>query len=186
MEKNINSESLISTPRLQREVLSMKYIEDIFKELTDEVTKMLRVPTPKSIEEEIERVISSQEKMKQWSLLNFVVTDKEKNFIWTCGIIHLDTSTPEMGAWIKQSARGKGYGKEMVGGLINRLENNKKFEYIVHGAHKENIGSRKIADHFGWVLQVDEEGKEKINIEYKFDKSSSFEAVEYRIYPKAE
>ena len=65
MENINNQEPLISTPRLHRELLSMKYIQDIFQELTDEVTKYLRVPTPKKIEEEEERVISSQEKMKQ-------------------------------------------------------------------------------------------------------------------------
>ena len=65
MEKNTSSESIITTPRLQREVLSMKYIQDIFKELTDEVTKYIRVPTPKKIEEEEQRVLSSQEKMKE-------------------------------------------------------------------------------------------------------------------------
>ena len=64
--ENINTnEPLITTPRLRRELLSMKYIQDIYKELTDEVTKYLRVPTPKNIEEEEQRVISSQEKMKQ-------------------------------------------------------------------------------------------------------------------------
>ena len=63
--KYINNHLPISTPRLQLELVSMKYVEEIFKEFTDEVTKTLRASTPKKIEEEAERVIRSQEKYKQ-------------------------------------------------------------------------------------------------------------------------
>ena len=184
MEKNTSSESIITTPRLQREVLSMKYIQDIFKELTDEVTKYIRVPTPKKIEEEEQRVLSSQEKMKEWILMNLIVTDTEGNFIWACGIINLSSTTPEIGLRIKESARGKWYGKEMVGWLINRLETHKEFEYIVYHVHKDNIGSRKIAESFGGVLQLNTEGEENIFIQEKFDHSSTYPVVEYRIYKK--
>jgi 5'(3')-deoxyribonucleotidase len=71
----------IQTERLQRELLSMKYIQEIFKELTDEVTKYLRVPTPQKIEQEEEWVIRSQEKYEKGSLINFVVTDASGDFI---------------------------------------------------------------------------------------------------------
>ncbi|MEI6673297.1 MAG: GNAT family N-acetyltransferase [bacterium] len=86
--------------------------------------------------------------------------------------------------WIKESARGKGYGKEMIAGLINRLEAHKKFDYIVYRAHAENIATNKIATSFGGELQLDEQGNPKTFTEHKFDNSSSFEALEYRIPKK--
>lgn len=72
----------------------------------------------------------------------------------------------------------------MIAGLINRLQAHKKFDYIVYRAHVENVATHKIATSFGGELQRDEQGNIKIFIEYKFDNSSSFEAVEYRIYKK--
>jgi len=162
----------------------MKYIQEIFKELTDEVTKYLRATTPKYIEEEEKRILETQEKYKQWIVLNLVATDTEGEFIWSCGITGLNTQTPEVWLWIKQSARWKGYGKEMIGVLIKRLENYKEFDYIIYGTCTENVGSQKIAEFFGGELQRDESGNAKIFTEWKFDKSSSFDAVEYRIYKK--
>lgn len=99
-------------------------------------------------------------------------------------MIDLNTPVPEVGLRIKQSARGKGYGKEMVDTLIKWLENHRTFEYISYKVHIDNIGSRKIAERFGAVLQLDDTGKEKVFTDQKFDRSSSLPTVEYRIYKK--
>lgn len=69
----------------------------------------------------------------------------------------LNTSTPEIGLRLKESARGKGYGKEMIAGLIKRLEAHKKFEYIIYRAHVENVATNKIAKSLGGELQLDEQ-----------------------------
>jgi RimJ/RimL family protein N-acetyltransferase len=61
----------------------------------------------------------------------------------------LNTSTPELGLWIKESARGKGYGKEMIAGLIKRLETHKQFDYILYRTHVDNVATKKIAESFG-------------------------------------
>lgn len=182
--KNILQHVPITTQRLQLESLSMKYVQEIFKEFTDEVTKYLRAITPKHIEEEEKRILETQEKHEKWTDLRLVVTDAEGVFIWCCGVMGLATQTPELWLRIKQSARWKGYGKEMIGALIKRLENHKEFDYIIYRACTENIGSQKIAESFGGELQRDESGNAKIFTERKFDKSSSFDAVEYRIYKK--
>jgi [ribosomal protein S5]-alanine N-acetyltransferase len=81
MENTEKLEIQISTKRLQRETVSMKYIQEIFKEFTDDVTKRLRTSTPKTIEEEYARVERSIEKYKNRTDVNFTVTDKEGNFI---------------------------------------------------------------------------------------------------------
>jgi len=183
--ENIEIQNIqITTERLQWELLSMKYIQEIFEEFTDEVTKRLRASTPKTIQEEEDRVKRSIEKHKQWTDVNFTVADEQGNFVWCCGIIDLKEKIIEVWLWIKQSERWKWYGKEMIGWLINWLQKNREFDYIKYLAYKENVWSRKIAESFGWELQVDDEGKEIIIDEWKFDKSSSFEAVEYRIHKK--
>ncbi len=184
MENREKQNILFSTETLQREELSMKYVQEIFKELTDEVTKYLRVPTPKKIEQEEDRIRNSKEKHLAGGKMNFIVTDTQGDFIGTCGVENLDTKTPELWLWLKQSARGKGYGKEMIETIIKRVQEHSDFDYLVYRAHVDNIATKKIAERFGWELQRDESGNEKIFTEWKFDKSSSFPAVEYRIYNK--
>ncbi len=174
----------IKTERLFLERTTITYVEEIFKEFTDEVTKYLRASTPKNIEEEKQWIERTKEKYNQWTAMSLVVTDTSGAFIWNCEIMHLDTQNPELWLRLKQSARWKGYGKEMIAALIQRLENHKRFDYIIYRACTENIGSRKIAESLGGELQLDEQGNAKILIEHKFDNSSSFEAVEYRIYKK--
>ncbi|HBB03638.1 TPA: hypothetical protein DCZ39_01880 [Patescibacteria group bacterium] len=81
MQKNKEIQILPNTPRLERELLSMKYVEEIFKELTDEVTKYLRVSTPKKIEQEEQWIINSKEKYEKETDVNFIVTDGAGDFI---------------------------------------------------------------------------------------------------------
>lgn len=81
METTGQKELQIETQRLQIEALSMKYIQEIFKEFTDEVTKTLRASTPKVIEEEEERVKRSGEKYINGTDINFTVADREGNFL---------------------------------------------------------------------------------------------------------
>jgi hypothetical protein len=65
MKNTVQNNIPIVTQRLQLELLTMKYIEEIYKEFTDDVTKTLRASTPKSLEDEQQRVISSQEKYEK-------------------------------------------------------------------------------------------------------------------------
>ncbi len=176
--------SHIHTPRLQWHTLSLKYVQEIFKEFTDEVTKYLTASTPSKIEEEEQWIINSADKDNKGICLHRVVTDETWSFVWCCGIDRIDTKTPTLGLRIKQSARGKWYGREMIGGLLAWLEAHKDFEYIIYRAAVENVGSRKIAESFGGVIQRDNQGNEYVFPEWKFDKSSNFPAVEYRIYKK--
>lgn len=171
-----------NTERLQLEALSMKYLQEIYKELTDEVTKYLRVPTPKSIDQEINRINDSQEHHKKWTQINFEVTINWE-FVGCCGYTDLNTPTPELWIWIKESTRGKWYGKEIVSGIINRLKDYKKFDYIIYGAHVDNVATQKIVRSFGGELQIDTNGNPIKTLTRKFDKSASFDSLEYRIYP---
>lgn len=184
MENTEKQNILFTSEKLQRELLSMKYIQEIFKELTDEVTKYLRVSTPKNIEQEENWIRDSKEKYEKGENINFIVTDTQGDFVGICWVEKLKTKTPELWLWLKQSARGKWYGKEMIKTIIKRVQEHSDFDYLIYRAHVDNIATRKIAESFGWVIQLDEKWKEKIFIEEKFDKSLTSEAVEYRIPKK--
>ncbi len=81
MENIATNDIRFSTEKLNRELLSMKYVEEIFKELTDEVTKYLRVSTPTDIQQEKDRIIKSKETYEKGENINFIVTDKTGDFI---------------------------------------------------------------------------------------------------------
>ena len=55
----------IKTERLFLERTTITYVEEIFKEFTDEVTKYLRASTPKNIEEEKQWIERTKEKYNQ-------------------------------------------------------------------------------------------------------------------------
>lgn len=84
MENTEKQNILFTSEKLQRELLSMKYIQEIFKELTDEVTKYLRVSTPKNIEQEENWIRDSKEKYEKGENINFIVTDTQGDFVGIC------------------------------------------------------------------------------------------------------
>ena len=81
MENKEQENILFTTEKLQRELLGIKYVQKIFKELTDNVTKYLRVTTPKEIKQEEDWINSSKEKYEKGTEINFIVTDETGDFI---------------------------------------------------------------------------------------------------------
>ena len=73
--------SHIHTPRLQWHTLSLKYVQEIFKEFTDEVTKYLRASTPSKIEEEEQWIVGAADKDSKGICLHRVVTDETGAFV---------------------------------------------------------------------------------------------------------
>lgn len=81
MKNTTNNLFPIRTERIQLHLVTMKYVEEIFKEFTDEVTKYLRTPTPENLEYEKQWVRKSKLKHKEGIETNFVITDTEGRFI---------------------------------------------------------------------------------------------------------
>ena len=67
-------EVLFSSQNLDWHHLSMIYVEEIYKELTDNVTKYLRVPTPQTIQQEIDRINDSAKAFSRGTQINFILT----------------------------------------------------------------------------------------------------------------
>ena len=86
----------------------------------------------------------------------------------------MNTNIVEVGLWIKKSEQSKGYGTETVKALINFLEQNFDFDYLVYPVDKDNLISRKLPLRFGFLL---------VN-EYKKKKSDThiLNILEYRKY----
>ena len=167
---------VIETDRLRLLSTSEDFVNDIFTEFTKDITKFMLPKSPSAVDETLNFIKTSREKMSQGEELQVVILNiATGEFLGHGGISKLSTDTPELGIWIKRSAHGNKYGREAVGGLKEWAVNNLKFKYLMYPVDKRNVASRKIAESLGGV----------IGAEYKENNMSGdlLDQVEYRIYP---
>lgn len=170
-------ETTISTERLLLVPVSMEFKEDVFREFNQEITQYM-VPRPATDISETEAFITSaREKMKQHKdFVCFIVKKDTKEFFGTVGIHKIDTTTPELGCWIKKAAHGNKYGREAVKALKEWADLNIAYEYLRYPVAIANTASRKIPESLDGVVAREFQGKNGFGVEMP--------EVEYRIYKK--
>ena len=167
----------IKTDRLLLKPISYDYVEDIFKEFTQEITKYMAPKPAETIEETKKFVDNSLKGLMDGNNLQMVILDKINNeFIGCIGLHELNTLEPELGIWTKKSSHHNGYGLEAMTGLIEWTHENIKFNHLKYPVDKRNIASRKIP----------ERNNGKIMKEYKNIGmgGNELDEYEYWIYPK--
>lgn len=143
---NIN----IQTSRLNLVPISLEYANQMFEELTEEITKHLSFYPPKSLKQEYDFIDKSRKDMEEGSAIVLSILDKNtREYLGNVGLTQTDTKTPEMGIWVKKSAHGKKIGTEAAIGLKEWALKNLKFDYIIYTMAVENIPSKKIAESLG-------------------------------------
>jgi [ribosomal protein S5]-alanine N-acetyltransferase len=168
---------VIETERLKLIPVSERYAKDIFKEFNSVVTVYMMPKPAEKIEETLEFIHSSQEKIKNGVDLVVVILDKQTGeFLGCAGLHRVNTETPELGIWTKVSAHGKGIGREAITGLYYWARENLTYKYIVYPVDKRNTSSRKIPESLGGVI---EDEYQKTNMS-----GNVLDEVEYRIYPQ--
>lgn len=175
----------IETQRILLVPTTEKYVQDIFENFDEETTKYMFPKTPEKIDETLDWIHHVLEKRKNQEELQMTILAKEtKEFLGNVGLHNIKTPTPELGIRIKKSAYGKKIGREAVGVLIDRANNNLNYEYLVYPVDKDNIPSRKIAESFGGVFEKDEQGNEKVKKKPTLDPKKVLNSVVYKIYKK--
>lgn len=148
------SNVVIITNRLKLVPLSEEYAPEIFRELTEEISKYMFPVSPKKIEETLEYIHSIIPKTVKGEELAVVILNKETGeYVGGGGAHRLKTNTPELGIWIKKSAHGNKYGREAVKALKEWIDENIPYTHIVYPVDKRNIASRKIAESLGGVVR---------------------------------
>jgi len=167
---------IIEASRLKLKSTSEKYAQDIFKEFSEKITTFMHSKAADDISETLAFIKMSQNKMSKSEELQVVILDKGTDeFLGHGGIRKLNTNTPELGIWIKESAHGNNYGKEVISALKEWIDNNLQYKYIVYPVDKRNIPSRKIAESLGGVIES--------SYKKKSMSGNILDEVEYRIYP---
>ncbi len=166
------SKVIIETKRLRLVPITSEYREEIFQEFTPEIARFMFPKSPDKIEETDDFIRSSEQELKDGKTLQIVVLKKEDGEFLGCGgINNVDTKTPEPGIWIKKSTHGSGYGKETVVGLKEWADKNLEYEYLRYPVDRRNIGSRRIAESLGGVIEKEYQstgmgGQELDEVEY--------------------
>lgn len=166
----------IETARLLLVLITMEYAEEIFRVFDDDITRYLYPATPKEITDTRDFISKSIEGFSRGEeIVAAILTKDIREFIGNVGIHDINTSTPELGIWIKKDAHGHGYGKEAVTGLKEWADQELQYEYIKYPVVEENTPSREIVESLN--------GKEVLRYPKTNLSGVTHTMVEYHIFP---
>jgi len=168
----LNSNLSIQTNRLILKPVHEGYIDDINSGFTPKVTEFMPFNPNGDKNEIIHFVENSKKGLIKKTDIVFVIMDYNEQFMGCCGIHNINPVSIEVGLWLKEEFQSKGYGSEIVSGLIAFIENNFNFEYILYPVDRENVRSRRIPEKLGFMVfkTYAEQKNELINlniIEYR-------------------
>ncbi len=170
------SKIIIETERLYIKSITFEYAKEMFEELNDKITTYM-YPRPADNIQETENFIrkSIKENVEGSNFQTIIIEKNNLEFLGCAGINKINTKTPELGIWIKNSAHGNGYGKETIVYLKKWADKNLNYKYLLYPVDINNIASRKIPEFF----------KAKVAREYEEKNMSGkiLNLLEYRIYP---
>lgn len=141
----------IITEHLTLQPVKESYLDDIIEHFTKEVTQYMPFNPEGEREDIINFIEVSQKTLLQNTDLVMTVLDSTGTFIGCCGIHNITKESIEVGLWLKKNAQGKGFGTEIVTALIEFLENNFTFEYILYPVDEKNIASKRIPEKLGFM-----------------------------------
>lgn len=170
----LNPDIKIETGRFTLQPVEDLYKDDILEHFTQEVTRFMPF-NPQGNREDIVRFVDeSKRTLSNNTDLVMVALDSHGDFIGCCGIHNITEESVELGLWLKKDSQGKGLGTEIITSLIQFLEKNFTFKYIVYPVDEENTASKKIPEKLGFIPA-------KKYKKYK-DPSTDLNIVEYRKY----
>lgn len=145
---------LIESDRLLLTPTTVEHAGDIYREFTAGITKYM-IPRPaERIEETLEFIAASRNRMAaggnlQFSILHLV----DGEFLGCCGL-HGEGQerAPELGIWLKGSAHGRGYGREAIAALVGWAFRSLDLDHIVYPVDRRNGASRAIPESMGASL----------------------------------
>jgi ribosomal-protein-alanine N-acetyltransferase len=139
----------IEGERIRLVPISHQYADIIFAEFTDEITRYMVPATPADIGEVESFINAGLDNMANKVDIILVILKKEtEEFLGVCGLHGRSTPMqPELGIWLKKSAHGNHYGQEAIRFLVQWSKKYIVMDYMIYPCDKDNIASRKIAEH---------------------------------------
>lgn len=170
----LNKDIRIKTDRLLLQPVEELHVDDINTYFTAEITRYMPFNPEGDRNDILSFVEESKKSLSNNTDLVMVAIDSTNNFMGCCGIHNITEESVELGLWLKKSAQGMGLGTEIIMTLIQFLETNFIFKYILYPVDQENIASRKIPEKLGFI-PYKKYWKNK-------NRSSFLDIIEYRKY----
>lgn len=145
---------VIQSPRLQLSRFQITDAEEVFACITPAITKFMRWEPPSWSE----YMARCEERLRapKPNTLSFVIRRRDSNeCLGMTGLEDIDRPSPELGLWIKESAHGQGFGREVVGALAEWAHKNLGKESFIYPVAVQNTASRRIAEGFqGEIIET--------------------------------
>ena len=139
---------VIESERLRLLSLTDRYTESIFRHFTPAVTRYMLPKAPTLRSETEAFVASAMRGFERGTDLHLVICQKAGDqFLGVCGL-H-DRDKPELGIWLKESAQGRGYGREAIAAMVDWARQHLVFEYLIYPVDRRNTPSLKIPESLG-------------------------------------
>ena len=166
----------ISGKRIKLVPISDLYADTIFKEFTDDITRLMMPATPTHMDQIHDFIHASISNMEQNLDLTFAILDKNtEQFLGVCALHGQHSpNEPILGIWLKKSAHGNHFGQEAIQHLAEWARLNLIYDFMVYPCDKDNIASRKIAEKLnGTIFKTAEvksmSGRVLNEVAYKID-----------------
>ena len=142
-----NEMIVIQSPRLQLSQFQITDAEEVFACITPAITRFMRWEPPSWSEYKAR----CEERLRAPNLntLSFVIRRRASNeCLGMTGLEESDRPSPELGLWIKESAHGQGFGREVVAALAGWAHKNLGKDSFIYPVAVQNTASRRIAEGF--------------------------------------
>lgn len=159
----------LRTDRLVIQPFSNSYLEDYYKEFTDEITKYQypdRFPDMEAANQVVSGFVAD---MEQGDMLELVILAQDGEFLGSLEVFGLKEKTPEIGLWLKKNAHGAGYGYEALKAVIEYLNETKNYPYYIYEVDVRNMPSIRLAEKFqcekGGCEEITTESEKKLKLQ---------------------
>ena len=136
---------VIQSQRLQLRQFEMADAKEVFACITPAITRFMRWDPP-SWNEYMARC---EERLRAPypNALSFVIRRRDSNeCLGMAGLEDSDSPSPELGLWLKESAHGQGFGREVVSALAEWAHKNLGKGSFIYPVAVQNTASRRIAE----------------------------------------
>ena len=155
----------LRTERLVIQPFRDEFLEDYYREFTDEITRYQYPDAFPDLDAARSLVHEFVADMERGDMLELVILTQGGEFLGSMGAFGIREETPEVGLWLKSSAHGKGYGHEALKTLLDHLSAKGTYRYYIYEVDVRNLPSIRLVERFafekgGCEDVVTESGKE--------------------------
>ena len=136
---------VIISPRLQLNQFQMLDAQDVFGCITPAIAKFMPWEPP-SWSEYVERC-EKRVRVPEPNNFSFVIRQlNNRECLGMASLEDADSVSPEVGLWLKESAHGQGFGREVVAALVKWGHATLGKESFIYPVAVQNTASRRIAE----------------------------------------